>query len=77
MDKQEVLATLREYPQSIEEFEEDFLVICQWLSINNITVRNAFGVKFVGDTLWINDKASIDISEVFEFSIREAETYDF
>lgn len=70
MEAKEILKTLREYPQSIERYEEDFRVVCDSVYINEFCFRDANTIKLCCGVLWI-DGVSIDVEDINRFQINK------
>ena len=70
MEEKDILKTLKEYPQGVERYEDDFRIICNSVYINEFCFRNASTIKLCCGTLWI-DGVSIDIKDIRKFQINK------
>lgn len=75
MKRTELIKIVKKFPLSIETYKETFKIISDTVTINNICFRNVTDINFVENTLWIDNKTSIDIEDVESFIIRESEKF--
>ena len=72
-NKKDIIKVIKEYELAIDKTyrkdHEHFLLICNFLTINSMCLREVREVKFVENTMWIDDKISIDIKDVKEVDI--------
>lgn len=70
MDRNEVLDIIRNYELSIEIHEERFKIICDTVTVNNVTFRDVGILNLCNDVFWIDgDETSIDIEDINKLSI--------
>ena len=70
--KEEIINIIKENTNAlIEPHNEKFIVICQWVIVNDLCFRNIRQLKFVGNTLWLNEETSIGLEEITDFDIHE------
>ena len=72
MDRQDIIKEIKKYGLALDKTytkdNENFLIICDAVTVNEICFRNVRNIHFIDNTMWI-DKASIDIEDVKEFEI--------
>lgn len=71
--KKDIIKVIKEYKLAIDQTyrkdHEHFLLICDFLEINSMCFREVREVRFIEDTMWIDDKVSIDVKDVKEVDI--------
>ena len=72
-NKQDIINKIKEYGLSFDNTykknHESFPLICDSVSINGICIRNVRNIKFVENTLWLDEKVSFEVDEIQRFHI--------
>ena len=72
MEKEEIIEIIKENSNSyIEPHKDKFYVICWYVQVNKVCIRDVYKLRFVEDVLWINDEISIDLKAIESFSMME------
>lgn len=71
-NKKEIIAIIKKYGLSLDNTyskgSEEFLLICDAVTVNEFCFRNVRNIHFVGEVMWI-DKTSIDVKDVHKIHI--------
>lgn len=71
-NKKEIIDILKKYNLAIDDTNqkdsETFLVICDYVNVNEMCIREPRCIHFIRNTMWV-DEMSIEVENVRKFSI--------
>ena len=72
MNKTDIIKTIKEYPLTLDDTrkkgQETFLLICDFVTVNNMVFREVKNIHFINQTMWI-DNTTIDVKYVKNINI--------